>query len=82
MSEESKPKKKSSVAVNVFNLVAGLLGAAGCFGFVLVSHRMGLKLDAQIPGIGLSVQDALVVGGALSAGVSIYGAKKLPGDGQ
>lgn len=75
MSEESKPLKKQNTTLHVINLVAGLVGAAVCFGFVLLAHRAGLAL-------GETTQDGLIIGGALSAGVSIYGAKKLPGVGQ
>lgn len=74
MSEESKTPSKS-FKVHVVNLVAGLVGAVACFGFVLAAHRNGLQLSETI-------QDGLILGGALSAGVSIYGAKQLPGKGQ
>jgi hypothetical protein len=72
--EESKTPSKN-IKLHVINLAAGLVGAIACFGFVLLAHRGGLKL-------GETTQDALILGGALSAGVSIYGAKQLPGKGQ
>lgn len=78
MSEESKPPKKVNLTLHIVNLVAGIVGAAVCLGFVLLAHRIGLKLDGEMPGVG-SVQNALILGGAFSAGVSIYSAKKLPG---
>ena len=81
MSEDTKTPNKS-FKVHVVNLVAGVVGGIACFGFVLLAHRAGLRLDGQLPGVGLSVQDGLLVGGALSMGVAIYGAKQLPGKGQ
>lgn len=81
MSEETptqpdRPSAKAeSSTLHVINLVAGLVGAAACFGFVLLAHRVGLELNE-------TVRDGLILGGALSAGVSIYGAKQLPGRGQ
>lgn len=76
MPEEPKPPKKTTLTIHLVNLVAGIIGGAACFGFVLLAHRVGLKLDGEIPGIG-TVQNALIIGGALSLGVSIYGAKKM-----
>lgn len=70
MTEESRTPK--SFKLHVVNLVAGIVGAVSCFGFVLLAHRSGLQL-------GETVQDGLILGGAVSAGVSIYGAKQLPG---
>jgi hypothetical protein len=75
MAEESKPPKKPNTTMHLINLGAGIVGAAICFGFVLLAHRAGLALSEL-------TQEGLIVGGALSAGVSIYSAKKLPGDGQ
>jgi hypothetical protein len=75
MSEESKPPSPAKLKLHIINLVAGVVGAAACFGFVLVAHRIGLQL-------GDTTQDALILGGAVSAGVSVYGAKQLPGKGQ
>jgi len=73
MSEESKTPSRA-LKLHIVNLIAGLVGAVACFGFVLLAHRIGLKLSETL-------QDGLVLGGALSAGVSIYGAKQLPGKG-
>lgn len=78
MIEESK-SPSNKLKLHIINLVAGIVGAVACFGFVLVAHKLGLKLDGQLPGVGLSIQDGLILGGAVSAGVSIYGAKQLPG---
>lgn len=57
--------------------IMGLIGGVLCFAFVLIAHRVGLQLTEL-------VSDGLVVGGALSMGVSVYGARQMPtkGDGQ
>lgn len=74
MSEDTKTPNKP-FKVHVLNLVAGGVGAALCFGFVLLAKHIGLQLSEL-------TQEGLIIGGALSAGVSIYGAKQLPGKGQ
>ena len=84
MSEESKPEEsktpsKVNIKLHVINLVSGIVGGVACLVFVLAAHRNGLKLDGPLPGIGVSIQDALIVGAAASLGLSIYSAKKLPG---
>lgn len=55
----------------VLKLVSGIVGAVICLGFVLVAHNVGLDLDKTL-------ESGLIVGGALSAGVSIYGARQMP----
>lgn len=72
MTEESKPPKAHHIKLHVINLVAGIVGALACFGFVLVAKAVGLQLSDL-------TQEGLILGGMASAGVSIYGAKKLPG---
>ena len=51
--------------------ILGIVGGVGCFAFVLVAHRVGLELSSTL-------QDGLVLGGALSMGVSVYGARQMP----
>ena len=70
--EESKTPKAAAIKLHVINLVAGLVGGVACFGFVLVAKVVGLQLSEL-------AQEGLILGGMASAGVSIYGAKKLPG---
>lgn len=73
MSEETKTPNKP-FKLHIVNLVAGLVGSVACFGFVLLAKHVGLGLSEL-------TQEGLIIGGALSAGVSIYGAKQLPGKG-
>ena len=55
--------------------VSGLVGGVACLGFVLIAHHIELALSELL-------RDGLVVGGALSLGVSIYGAKQMPAKGE
>lgn len=71
MTEDTKTPNKS-FKLHVVNLFAGIVGAVVCLGFVLAAHRAGLQLSE-------TVQDVLILGAAASAGLSIYGAKQLPG---
>lgn len=71
MTEESKPPKVN-LSLHRMNMVGGFAGAALCLGFVIVAKLINLGLSDTL-------QEILIFSGLASAGVSIYGAKQLPG---
>lgn len=59
--------KPSPVVTLIFGVVGGVL----CFAFVLVAHRIGMQLSEL-------VSDGLILGGAVSMGVGVVGARYTP----
>lgn len=55
--------------------ILGVIGGVLCFAFVLIAHRVGLVLSEV-------VSDSLILGGAFSMGVSVYGARQMPTGGK
>lgn len=51
--------------------ILGVVGGVLCFVFVLAAHRIGLQLSEL-------VSDGLILGGAASMGVGVWGAKRMP----
>jgi len=54
-------------------LIAGIVSGVICLGFVLLAHWVGLELEKWL-------ETGLIIGGATSAGVSIWGAKQMPNE--
>ena len=59
--------KPSPVVTLIFGVISGLM----CFAFVLVAHRIGYQLSEL-------VSDGLILGGAMSMGVGVVGARFMP----